>query len=156
MRLAGIFCSLIQTAAAARANVRERFEMWRRRHKDRYCNSPPLNYSCRLDVAVGDGVCRRLSMTFALLVSALKRAMDLTDGGGGEGVEGEGAGVAVTPLPPKKNPRHDFYTGLLSGIDTHTYTQTLGQGRQFRPSVRGKAISTISQQLAPILSSVTG
>lgn len=99
MRLAGIFCSLIQTAVAARANVRERFEMWRRRHEDRYCNSPPLNYSCGLDAADGDGVCRRLSMTFALLVSALKRATDLTDGGGGGGVEGEGAGVELTRTP---------------------------------------------------------
>lgn len=77
--------------------------MWRRRHENRYCNSPPFNYSCGLDVADGDGVCRRLSMTFALLVSALKRAMDLTDGGGGGGggVEVGGTGVerARTPLP---------------------------------------------------------
>lgn len=121
MRLAGIFCSLIQTAVAARANVRERFEMWRRRHKDRYCNSPPLNYLCRLDVAVGDGVCRRLSMTFALLVSALKRAMDLTDGGGGEGVEGEGAGVELTPPPPKDPPDMTSIFGCCQVL-THTPT----------------------------------
>lgn len=91
MRLVGIFCSVIQAAAAgACANVRERFEMWRGRHRHRDCNSPPdTSYSRPLHSLW------RLSMTFALLVSALKTAMDLTDGVGEEGGGGGGRGVLV-------------------------------------------------------------